>query len=217
MKRMSKVRERKEGLVEKILEKEDLTTEEIKDGLLEKDISFVRSYDRAFTGLFCLLVVLWVFPAVAKYSGWRFLDFFSQLPRVDFPIAAIVVSMAFLIVAVALEVKVSSRRRRQGGCDDEHETVIIIREGPYRVIRHPGYLAELIYFPLLPIVLSRWVPFTFLAVVYCVTWIVAISYLVKAEDNFNLRKWGDEYRQFMREVPALNFMRGLINLRKKTG
>jgi len=97
-----------------------------------------------------------------------------------------------------------------------HESVVIIREGPYRVIRHPGYLAELIYFPLLPIVLSRWVPFTILAIVYIVVWTGAIVYLLKAEDNFNLRKWGDEYRQYMKEVPAINFVKGLKKLKEET-
>ena len=74
----------------------------------------------------------------------------------------------------------------------------------------PGYLAEIIYFSLLPIVLSKWVPFTIMAIVYGVIWIGVLVYLLKAEDNFNIRKWGDEYRQYMREVPALNFVKGLL-------
>lgn len=94
-----------------------------------------------------------------------------------------------------------------------HETVVIVREGPYRVIRHPGYLAEMVYFSLLPIVLSEWVPFTILAVVYTATWIGAIVYLVRAEDEFNLGKWGEEYRQYMEEVPAINFVEGLKKLK----
>ena len=98
-----------------------------------------------------------------------------------------------------------------------HETIIIIREGPYRVIRHPGYLAELIYFPLLPIVLSRWFPFTILAAVYSVGSFGAIAYLVKAEDSFNIRKWGDQYRQYAKAVPAVNFVKGWTKLREESG
>ena len=204
----------KRGQVKKILDRGDLAAEEIKEELWKKHVSFVRSYDRRCSGLFCPLVALWLLPAIAKWSGWGFLNFFAQLPRVDFPIVVIVIGAIFFIAAIALEVRVSSMRQKRGGCHDVHETVVVIREGPYRVIRHPGYLAELIYFPLLPIALSRWVPFTILAMVYIGIWTGAIVYLLKAEDNFNLRKWGEEYRQYMKQVPAINFVKGLKNLKK---
>ena len=45
------------------------------------------------------------------------------------------------------------------------ETVVTVRDDPYGVIRHWGYLAAMVYFSLLPAVLSRWVDFTVLAAV----------------------------------------------------
>ena len=209
-------RQREEGLVEEILSRGDLSAEEIKEKLWKKNVSFVRSYDRHCTRLFCPLVVLWFLPAIAKWSGWGFLSFFARLPRVSFPMVVILTGAIFVIVAIALEAKAGSMRQKRGGCHDLHESVVIVREGPYKVIRHPGYLAELIYFPLLPIVLSRWVPFTILAVVYIVVWTGAIVYLLKAEDNFNLRKWGEEYRRYVKQVPAINFVKGLKKLKEET-
>ena len=205
---MSKERQ-KEGLVKEILSKGNLTAKEVKEELWKKNVSFVRSYDRPVCMLFYPLVALWLLPAIAKYSGWGFLNFFARLTKVDFPIVVIVIGAIFFIAAVALEAKVTSARQRRGGCHDTHETVVIVREGPYRVIRHPGYLAELVYFALLPIVLSKWIPFTILAAVYIVVWDGVLVYLIKAEDDFNLRKWGEEYRQYMKEAPAINFVRGL--------
>jgi len=205
----------REGLVKEILSKGNLTAEEIKGELWKRDISFVKSYDRPYNVLFWPLLILWLLPAIARYSGWGFLSPFARLPKVDFPAPVIVIGMIFVIAAVALETKTTLMRRRLGGCHDTHESVVIIREGPYRVIRHPGYLAELIYFPLLPIVLSKWVPFTILAMVYIVVWTGAIVYLIRAEDNFNLRKWGEEYRQYMEDVPAINFVEGLRRLKGK--
>ena len=152
--------------------------------------------------------MLWLLPAIAHYSGWRFLSYFTRLPMVDFPIAVIVIGAIPIIAAILLETKVSHARQKQGGCHDMHETLVIIREGPYRVIRHPGYLAELILLPLLPIALSKWIPFTILAVVYAVGCFSAIAYLIKAEDSFNIKKWGDQYRQYVKEVPAVNFFKG---------
>jgi protein-S-isoprenylcysteine O-methyltransferase Ste14 len=119
--------------------------------------------------------------------------------------------------AVALEVRLNLMRQKQGGCHDMHETVVIVREGPYRVVRHPGYLAEMTYFGLLPIVLSKWVPFTVLAAISMAIAIASCTYLIRAEDSFHLRKWGEEYRQYMEEVPAINFVKGLRRLREETG
>ena len=213
---MSEEAQKEEGLVKEILSQGDLTAKEIKEELWEKNVSFVSSYDRPLTGLWIVLVVLWLLPAIAKYSGWEFLNFFVRLTKVDFPIVVIVIGAIFFIAAVALEAKVSFSRQRRGGCHDVHETVVIVREGPYRVIRHPGYLAELVYFALLPIVLSKWIPFTILATVYIVVWDGVLVYLIKAEDDFNLRKWGEEYRQYMKEVPAINFVKGLKRLREES-
>jgi protein-S-isoprenylcysteine O-methyltransferase Ste14 len=35
------------------------------------------------------------------------------------------------------------------------------------------------------------------------------------EDKINTMKWGDKYRQYMKEVPRFNFILGLWNLRKR--
>ena len=86
-----------------ILSKGNLTAEEIKGELWKRDISFVRSYDRPYNALFWPLVVLWLLPAIAKYSGWGFLSLFARLPKVDFPAPVIVIGMIFVIAAVALE------------------------------------------------------------------------------------------------------------------
>nr|QNO52407.1 hypothetical protein IAKEDICC_00028 [Methanosarcinales archaeon ANME-1 ERB6] len=211
MKTIGEEGQEKEGLVKEILNKGDLTAEELKEELRKKDVSFVKSYDRLFTRLFIVLAILWLLPAVARYSGWQFLSFFAQLPRVEFPIVVIVVGVVFFIAAIALEAKVVSMRQRRGGCQDTHESVVIVREGPYKIVMHPGYLAEIVYFSLLPVILSKWLPFTILAVVYIVGWIGMLAYLIRVEDNFNIRKWGDEYRQFMRDVPMINFVKGLWN------
>jgi protein-S-isoprenylcysteine O-methyltransferase Ste14 len=207
----------KEGLVKEILSKGDLAAQELKEELWKKNVSFVRSYDRACSWLFLVVAILWLLPAVAKWSRWGFLRFFAQLPRVDFPIAVIVVGIFLFAAAVALEVRLSLMRQKQGGCHDMHETVVIVREGAYRVIRHPGYLVEMIYFGWLPIVLSKWVPFTVLAAISMAIAIASCAYLIRAEDRFNLRKWGEEYRQYMEEVPAINLVKGLRRLREETG
>ncbi|MEW6103266.1 MAG: isoprenylcysteine carboxylmethyltransferase family protein [bacterium] len=203
------------GMVNEILKKGDLTAREIKEELWKKDISFVRSYDRPASIIFYPLVVLWLIPVIAKYSGWRFLSSFAQLQRIDFPLVVIIIGAIFFIAAVSLDVKIAFLRKKLGGCRDVHESVVIVREGPYRVVRHPGYLAELIWLPLIPIILSEWVPFTISAIPGIVYIIGLLVYLIREEDNFNIKKWGDEYQQYIKEVPAINFIKGLWNIREK--
>jgi protein-S-isoprenylcysteine O-methyltransferase Ste14 len=72
----------------------------------------------------------------------------------------------------------------------------VIRKGVFNVIRHPIYLAEiLLYFGLL--ILS-----TSLAAV--VVWIIAIvflHYISRYEEKVLVERFGDEYRQYMEDVP----------------
>lgn len=202
--------EKKEGLVGEILKKDDITTKELKEELGKKNVNFTKLYSRAYGGLLFVVAIIWLLPAVAQYSGWVLLNFFARLPVVEFPIPVIVIGAIFFIAAISLEAKVTLIRKREGGCHDTHETVIVIREGPYRIIRHPGHLAEMFYFSLLPILLSRWIPFTVMAGISIVILIGSYVYMIREEDNFNVRKWGNEYQQYINEVPAINFVKGLF-------
>ena len=202
------------GMISEILGKGCLTTEEIKKKLKERSIS-EKPYHIYWVTSLVVAAILWLLPAIAKYTGWRFLSFFGNLLSVEFPIAVIVIGALLIIVGISLESQASYRRKERGGLKDVDETMFILKEGPYKVIRHPGFLAEMVLFPSIPIVLSRWIPFTMLSIISCVLVIGMITYMMKVEERFNVRKWGEEYRKYMREVPAINFVRGFSDLRKR--
>ena len=204
-------KERKEGLVKEILERDDLTKADIKEQLKRRGISFVNRYNQKYSALVLVSVAVWLLPTLAEVSGLSALEGLSQMTRIRFPMPVLVVSAALFVMALVLEVKVVSMRQRLGGLDDAHESLVIVREGPYAVIRHPGYLAEVVYFTLLPVVLSKWIGFTMLAIVYIAVIAVIFSYLIRVEDNFNIAKWGDEYWRYKNELPAINFFNWLWN------
>lgn len=204
-------KERKEGLVREILERDDLTEADIKEQLKRRGISFVNRYNQKYSALVVVSVAVWLLPTLAEVSGLSALEGLSQMTRIRFPMPVLVVSAALFMMALVLEIKVVSMRQRLGGLDDAHESLVIIREGPYTVIRHPGYLAEVVYFTLLPVVLSEWISFTMLAIVYIAVIAVSFSYLIRVEDNFNIAKWGDEYLRYKNELPAINFLNWLWN------
>jgi protein-S-isoprenylcysteine O-methyltransferase Ste14 len=105
---------------------------------------------------------------------------------------------------------------KKGGCGVEDHTVILLKSGPYAIVRHPGVVSFTIIFAVIPIILSGVVPFTILSVVATVE-VVAYHYYACAveERTLDIPKWGEEYRQYMKEVPRLNLIKGLWNLRKR--
>jgi protein-S-isoprenylcysteine O-methyltransferase Ste14 len=206
---------KREGRVSHILELGQLSERELVEQLWQQDISFVRTYDRPLTYLILALGVLWVLPAVAQWLGWAWLRPLAQLPRLSFPRPVMVVSAVLFAASIGLEAWLSVIRYSHGGCKDLHETVLLIKEGPYAVIRHPGYLADLFFFALLPVLVHGWVPFTALAALLAAAGLASIAYLIRAEDGFNLRKWGRPYRQYMDEVPAVDFVTGWRRFRQR--
>ena len=79
---------------------------------------------------------------------------------------------------------------------DVQETPAVIRKGPYKVIRHPMYLSEiLLYLCLLSFSLS---------IAAAVVWVIAVGFfyhICRYEEKLLLQRFGNDYRKYMQEVP----------------
>ena len=94
--------------------------------------------------------------------------------------------------------------------------LIFIREGPYKIVRHPIRLGVMCLFGLPPLILSGRVPYNILTLVCQIIVFTGLPLEGrKEEEAMNIEKWGDEYRRYQKEVPKFNFIKGLWNLRKK--
>lgn len=84
-------------------------------------------------------------------------------------------------------------------------TTTIVKTGLYSIIRHPQYTAGIL-FSLALMLVSQTFLITLLGII-----VIPLLYMdiVKA-DKFNIEKFGDEYRQYMKEVPRTNFVLGII-------
>ena len=164
--------------------------------------------------------LLWIIPCFlpgfAKATGLELLSIFAELPRMHFPSIVINLSIILFIAAIPLTASGMYFNVKKGGCRTEDHTVILIKDGPYKIVRHPSNVAWSIFFVTLPISLSQHVPFTVLSV-FGIVAIVAFTYYASLieERKLDLIKWGDEYREYMKEVPRWNFLKGIWNLRKK--
>jgi protein-S-isoprenylcysteine O-methyltransferase Ste14 len=93
-----------------------------------------------------------------------------------------------------------------------HTTVLVDR-GVYAIVRHPQYLAGILMGLALPLISQHWV------VAALGILVIVITYLNTYDEEVStIAKFGDEYRQYMRRVPRVNFLLGIIRLlrRKRT-
>lgn len=204
----------KEGKVNDLVEKlergeitsKDALKELKKRGLLEPETWEIIPWAAYF--------VLWLLPFVSSQSKLDFLAFFAQLPSISFPEIVIYISVAIGILGILIGIWVSRMHSKMGGLNHD-ETVILLKEGPYGVMRHPATL-YMILPSLLPIILSTYIPFTPLAVAAIITMIVYVYYSCLLEEKkLDIPKWGDEYLQYMKEVPRFNFILGLWRLKRR--
>lgn len=91
----------------------------------------------------------------------------------------------------------------------EH-TTMLIESGVFRIVRHPLYLGSAL-FTIGIILIIQSIPSTILGLVaiFCF-WMAS-----KKEDEFNIKKFGDDYKKYMERVPVWNFLKGLKELKKK--
>jgi len=208
-KRESKVKD----LAEK-LRKGDITPKEAQKELRKRGLGHKETW-KDFVG-FVFWGVLCFLPGFAKQTGLEILKFFAQLPPIEFPPIAIYISVALFIAMIPLAGIHYYYNSKKGGCDNEDHTVILLKNGPYGIVRHPGVVSWTIAFIAITVAISDHMPFTILSIAGNIV-LVAFCYwgCVIEEKELNLKKWGDEYRQYMKEVPRWNFIKGLWNLRKR--
>jgi protein-S-isoprenylcysteine O-methyltransferase Ste14 len=76
----------------------------------------------------------------------------------------------------------------------------------YQFIRHPQNLGGGTWFIFFPVILSQYLHFTILTVFAIALMMVSLYNVSHLEEKSNIEKWGDEYRQYLREVPRFNIL-----------
>jgi len=209
--------DKREGKVKDLVEKLEtgkLTPKEVLKILEERGVRHRENW-KDFIG--CIVWgILCFLPAAAKFSNLEILNLFVRLPTIEFPLAAVYLAIILFIFAVCMEVYVAYWRMKKGGLGSEDDTVVLLKEGPHRIVRHPSLIDWTVGFIAMTVAISDYVPFTILSVVGNTALIIYAYWGALVEEReLNLKKWGDEYRQYMKEVPTFNFVKGLWNLRKR--
>ena len=110
------------------------------------------------------------------------------------------VGVVFAASGVALRLwavlKLRERYTRTLLIQDEHS---IERGGPYRWLRHPGYLGSLLVLNGIALASGNWI--TLLASL--IATLAAYTHRIKVEDEMLVSALGDSYAQYRREIRAL--------------
>ena len=207
-----------EDLAEK-LKSGELTSKEIKEEMKKLGIKHATLRETATGILLIGVAVISYLPIIANHPNLGALKFIAQLPAIEFPFVMKVIlvglGIELLSVTFIMMVWASHLLSSKGGLGEGDETIIFIREGPYKIVRHPITLGMMGLFGLPPLILSGWFPYNILTVV-CQIIVFAGLPLEgrREEETMNIEKWGDEYLRYQKEVPKFNFIKGLWNLRK---
>jgi protein-S-isoprenylcysteine O-methyltransferase Ste14 len=213
---------KKEDLVKDLVKKVkrgDLTPKEAKAevlrmGLHHSDYEF--KHKKAIVSCTIFGALLCFLPTIAEWTGLGILNFFTQSPSITFPSIVIYAVVMIVLFLNGVGFYGLYLRIKKGGTHDEDEPIIFIREGPYAVMRHPNDFALPLFFTMFTVAASGAIPFTVLSIIGNILFLTGTAYYVTVgEDEFNLLKWGEKYRKYMKEVPRFNFILGIWRLARR--
>jgi protein-S-isoprenylcysteine O-methyltransferase Ste14 len=203
---------REEGEVKDLVEKlrrGELTRDDVLEEMRKRGL-FHHAYE-PIPGMFSMIVVtvwgvLCFLPVICEVFNLGI----PEIPSIQVPFEMACLSFLFsIIMAPPLFYSAYLREKRSITGD---ENIILVKEGAYGIVRHPAALGGLILLLLVPVMLTCSpfnVPFTVFSFLGDVMVFILFQLLApRLEEKINIRKWGDEYRQYMKEVPRFNFILG---------
>jgi protein-S-isoprenylcysteine O-methyltransferase Ste14 len=92
-------------------------------------------------------------------------------------------------------------------------TSVLVDSGLYAIVRHPQYTAGILFSLALILISQTWL-ITAMGLV-----VIMLLYLdILNADKYEIQKFGDAYKRYMKKVPGTNFLLGVIRiLRQKSG
>jgi protein-S-isoprenylcysteine O-methyltransferase Ste14 len=134
--------------------------------------------------LACLFAATWI----ADTFFFKYTTFFNQYVPLGarIPSGVVLLVLSGYLARTGLSIVFGEEREEPG----------VIRKSVFNVVRHPVYLSEiLLYLGLLMLSLSL------ASAVVWVTAILFLHYISRYEEKLLLARFGEEYEQYMREVP----------------
>ncbi len=136
--------------------------------------------------LFILFFVIWIADSFVLKISTITDEFISWYIRIPLAVIILIISSCF------------ARSGLKAVFGEKREHPVIIREGVFSLVRHPIYLgAILLYLGLIVLTLS------ILSVAFWIIIILFYYFISRYEEKILMREFGDQYKQYMDEVPML--------------
>jgi len=217
------IESKNEGVVKNLAERvkkgeilpKEAREELYKMGLRHKDYELKYKKITLPFGILGLLFIL--IPFLVKFTGLPAINSFVDLSFIFFHPIFLFTVFIILIFLIIMGTYAGYLRHTRGGTKDGDEPIIHIKGGPYAVMRHPT-VALLAIIPLwfsMILSLVMIVPYTIISVTGNILLFIAIYFDIKGEEELNIIKWGEEYRQYQKDVPKFNFLVGFIKWAKR--
>jgi len=98
----------------------------------------------------------------------------------------------------------SSKSRKKGHVEgDIRET--LVESGLYAFVRHPEFLSHILIIFALIIISQHWISLVVGAIL-----IVLLFLAMREEEKRNIEKFGKAYRSYMKRVPRINLIAGIV-------
>jgi len=129
-----------------------------------------------------LFLIVWITDSFLKYS--TLLNKYIPL--------AVQITLGAIVLIVAL---IAARYGMNTIFNEVREKHVVVRKGVFGIVRHPIYLSEILFY--LALIIFR------TSLVATAIWVIAIIflyYLSKYEEKLLTERFGEEYRQYMKDV-----------------
>jgi len=90
-----------------------------------------------------------------------------------------------------------------------HGTTTVVQTGIYGIVRHPMWLGMAIWSVALILVFQ-----SVLSIILSAVAVVCFRIGATKEDEFNIKEFGDAYREYIKKVPMWNIFKGLRRVKK---
>jgi len=119
---------------------------------------------------------------------------------------AILVYAGWIILALGIIFLLwSSKSRREGHVEENISRGALVESGMYAFVRHPEFLGHISIIFALIIISQHWVSLIVGAIL-----IVLLRFAMIEEEKKNMEKFGKAYRDYMKRVPRINLIAGII-------
>ena len=109
--------------------------------------------------------------------------------------SALILGIIFLLL---------SSQSRRGSYDE------FVESGMYAIVRHPEFLGHMLIISALVVISQHWI-----SLIVSTTLIILLFFAIIEEEKRNVEKFGDAYKDYMKRVPRINLLIGIIKICKK--